>query len=133
MSSLMFSADDGPVAPFFQPFSLPNLTSLGVATFQLSGIDLLDLHARSNFPLTRLELADLRLDADGLLPFLRCLPTLRSLALVYCDCVEDRLFDALTWKPGPSPSSEITLLHLTHLTLETHADLSRGISPSAWL
>ncbi|KAJ6512388.1 hypothetical protein DFH09DRAFT_1197330 [Mycena vulgaris] len=116
--------DEGPISPLFQPFSFPALISLDIAAYGCPVDALLDLHARSAFPLTRLDLTNAELDAADLLAFLRLIPTLAELALARCECVADALFAAFTC-PTPCSSStsapQLTLPLLTSLSLEQDA------------
>ncbi|KAJ6549587.1 hypothetical protein DFH09DRAFT_1320063 [Mycena vulgaris] len=109
---------------FFQPFVLPNLKSFDLLSERSLGHFLLDLRGRSAFPLTRLELSELDMDADGLIAFLRVVPSLTELSLKQCACIEERLFAAFTHR-ADSYSTDVVLPFLTNLTMESREEVSR--------
>ncbi|KAJ6595072.1 hypothetical protein DFH09DRAFT_1305758 [Mycena vulgaris] len=123
------SADDERPLPIFVFPHMPSLAFLAYITAFDWPADLFwDPHARSSSFrfLTRLELADLHLSANELLPFLNTLPTLAILALRYCICVQDRLFEAFTYDLA-SKSAEIVLpTLLASLTLEASINFING-------
>ncbi|KAJ7144205.1 hypothetical protein C8R44DRAFT_657685 [Mycena epipterygia] len=126
ITSFQFASwDDGVTSPFFQPFSFPTLKSLTITAYDWPRNVLLDFHARSGFNLTLLKLDHITLDADGLIPFLRVLPTLTVLSIKDAVCVEDRLFEAFTYDSS-SRSTEITLPLLATLTLEHFSHTLHG-------
>ncbi|KAJ7144218.1 hypothetical protein C8R44DRAFT_759620 [Mycena epipterygia] len=126
ISSFQFSSwDDGVTSRFFQSFSFPTLESLTITAYNWPRNVLLDFHARSGFNLTLLTLKNITLDANGLIPFLRVLPTLTVLSIKNAVCVEDRLFAAFTYDSS-SRSTEIALPLLATLTLEHFAHTLHG-------
>ncbi|KAJ7448336.1 hypothetical protein FB451DRAFT_1532974, partial [Mycena latifolia] len=100
-----------------------DLQSLNITARDWSADALRDFHARSGFNLTRLELAYLDLGTDGLIPFLRVMPTLRHLSLRHSDYLEDKLFEALIHESS-TDSLDLALPHLTNLALDIYESFS---------
>ncbi|KAF7339188.1 hypothetical protein MVEN_01996100 [Mycena venus] len=99
--------DDGPVSYLFRRFAFPSLTHLDVDAFTFSLLDLVDLHARSMFPLQSLHLAAY-VTPPEIIPFLCSLPTLENVCFKRT-IVQNFLFKAFTagtFPPNPSSSSQ---------------------------
>ncbi|KAJ7254725.1 hypothetical protein C8J57DRAFT_1518355 [Mycena rebaudengoi] len=112
-------------AEFFQPFSFPNLKSFNLEAFEQSQDILLDVHAHSGFRLEELELSNLELETDGLIPFLRLLPRLTLLSLNYCTCLDNNLFSSFTYNSF-SATPPISLPLLQTLKLKKRSELLNG-------
>ncbi|KAJ7096933.1 hypothetical protein C8R44DRAFT_370843 [Mycena epipterygia] len=116
--TLMDATDSS--SPIFQSVSLPNLETLSIDTTdgrsECPTHDLIALRARSGFNLRHLSLSRVNLTVDDLAVLLQCLPTLESLRVSSCPCVEDRLFQAFTFRPYSS-LPVIRLLRLKNLSL----------------
>lgn len=113
---------DGPTSHLLRRFSFPSLTHLDIHAFQWTMHDLLDLHARSIFPLQHLELSAY-IPPSALIPFLGLLPTLERISFKRT-IVQNSFFKAFT--PDCAEFTSIDLPVLKTLCLEQHTEFLDG-------
>ncbi|KAK7002211.1 hypothetical protein R3P38DRAFT_2557298 [Favolaschia claudopus] len=104
--------------------SLPKLRSLEITSTFRSSEDveepptpvLLALHACSHFALEHLTLTGQLLTPTELLSVLRVVPTLRTLNVRGCECIDDELFRMLTANDSLTTLPELTKLEIHPIT-----------------